>query len=148
MMSTTRFGRSRAGKGRFSIRLAVVCSAVLGAMALASCGSSKPGYCSDVPNLENSIKGLANQGFSGSISSLKAQVMEIQSAATAAVTSAKSDLPNETRAVESSLETLGGAVKSLSSNSSPSQLASVANDASGVVNSVNGFVNATKSKCS
>ena len=75
-------------------------------VALAGCGSSKPAYCTDRTNLNNSIKGLTSLTASSGISGLKSQVNMIQSDATAVVNSAKSDFPSETSAITSSVDAL------------------------------------------
>jgi hypothetical protein len=123
-------------------------AAVAGLVALAGCGSSKPGYCSDRTSLQNSIKGLTNLNASSGISGLESQLTKIQSDATALVNSAKSDFPSQTSAITSSVDALKTAVQGLSSSPSAAQIATVARDASNVVNSVKSFTDATSSKCS
>jgi len=117
-------------------------------VALAGCGSSKPAYCSDRTNLENSIKNLPSVTSSSGVSGLQSQLATIQSDATSLVNAAKSDFPTETSAVKSSVDTLQSAVKALPSSPSASQIAPIALDASNVVSSVKSFVSASKSKCS
>jgi hypothetical protein len=117
-------------------------------IALAGCGSSKPAYCTDRTNLENSIKGLTSLSVSSGLSGLKAQLTKIQSDATTLVNSAKSDFPTETSAVKSSIDSLSGAVKGLTSSPSAVQIAAIAADASNVVSSVKSFTDASSSKCS
>jgi hypothetical protein len=129
------------------VRLLPACAAAAAVIALAGCGSSKPAYCSDRTNLENSVKGLTNLNASSGISGLQAQLQKIQSSANALVNSAKGSFPNETSAIKSSLQALESSVKTVASNPSASQIATVANDASKFVNSVTTFTNATKSKC-
>jgi len=125
-----------------------VCVAVIGVLALAGCGSSKPAYCTDRSNLESSIKGLSSLNVSSGISGLESQLKKIQSDATALVNSAKGDFPSETSAINSSVASLESAVKALPSSPSAGQIATVANAASSVVSSVKSFTDATSSKCS
>ena len=127
------------------VPMAAVAAMVL--IALSGCGSSKPAYCSDRTNLENSIKGLTNLNDSSGISGLASQVTTIKGDATALVKSAQSDFPTQSGAVKSSVDTLQSAVKALPSSPSASQVAVVAADAASVVSSVTSFVDATKSKC-
>ena len=127
---------------------ALACVAAAGVVALAGCGSSKPSYCSDRTNLENSVKGLTSLNFSGGISAIKSQVSMIQSNATALVNSAKSDFPSQTSAITSSVDALKSSVTALASNRSVAQLATVTKDATNVVNSVKSFSDATSSQCS
>jgi hypothetical protein len=126
----------------------VACAAVLALIALVGCGSSKPAYCSDRANLENSVKGLTSLSPSSGISGLEAQLKKIQSDANSLVSSAKSNFPSETSAIKSSLGALETSVKAATSNPSASAISTVAGDASTFVNSVTNFTNATKSKCS
>jgi len=140
--------RIRANANRSRSRGSVACAVAVGVIALAGCGSSKPAYCTDRSNLENSIKGLTSLNVSSGVSGLKSQLQKIQSDATALVNSAKSDFPTETSAISSSLTTLEGTVKALPSSPSATQIATIASQVSAVVTSVTNFTNATKSKCS
>jgi hypothetical protein len=133
---------------RARVRLPVSMIAAVAIVALAGCGSSKPAYCSDRTNLENSIKGLTSLNVSSGISGLTSQLTKIKTDATTLVSSAKSDFPTQTSAVESSVNSLQSAVKALPSSPSATQIAGVAADAANVVSSVNSFVGASKSKCS
>ena len=120
----------------------------LALVALAACGSSKPGYCSARTNLENSIKGLTSLSASSGISGLQAQFKKIQTDANTLLSQAKSDFPSQTSAIKSSVDALSSAVKSLPANPSASQIATLASSASSVVSSVKSFVDASSSKCS
>jgi len=117
-------------------------------VALAGCGSSKPAYCTDRTNLNNSIKGLTSLTASSGISGLKSQVNMIQSDATAVVNSAKSDFPSETSAISSSVNALKSSVGALSSSPTAAQITTVTKDAASVVSSVKSFSDASSSKCS
>ena len=134
--------------GRASMWVAVCVLPAVAVIAVAGCGSSKPAYCSDRTNLENSIKGLSSLTSSSGISGLRSQISTIQSDATSLVSSAKSDFPTQTSAVKTSVDTLQTAVKALPSSPSASQFAAIALDASNVVSSVKSFSDASKSKCS
>ena len=116
-------------------------------IALAGCGGSKPGYCTDRSNLENSVKGLTDLNLSSGMSGLEAQLNKIKTNATGLVKSAKSDFPNETKAIESSLDTLKSTVQGLPSSPSASNIATVAVQTSAFVSSVKTFIDATSSKC-
>ena len=122
--------------------------AAVALIALAGCGSSKPAYCSDRTNLENSVKNLPSVTSSSGISGLTSQLKTIQSDATSLVNAAKSDFPTQTSAVKSSVDTLASAVKALPSSPSATQIAAIAADSASVVSSVNSFSDASKSKCS
>lgn len=116
-------------------------------VGVAGCGSSKPGYCADRTRLETDIKEVSKLDLSAGLSGVEAQLKAIQSDANALVASAKSDFPTETSAIRSSIDTFASAIRALPSNPSPQQIASLATDASSVVSAVNGFVDASKSKC-
>jgi hypothetical protein len=122
----------------------LVLAAAATAVTLAGCGSSKPAYCTDRTNLENSVKGLTSSGVSG----LKSQLKQIQSDATTLVNSAKDDFPSETSAITSSVSALKTSVTALPSSPSAVQVATATRDAASVVSSVRSFVDASNSKCS
>ncbi len=132
----------RARSARAWALLAAV--AAIAAVSLTGCSSSKPAYCTDRASLENSVKGLT----SVSISTLKSQLTQIESNATALVNSAKSDFPSQTSAISSSVSALKSAVAVLGSSPSATQVATVTKDASNVVSSVKSFTDATSSQCS
>ena len=62
--------RARDGAGRFWMRVPVALVVAVALVALAGCGSSKPAYCSDRTNLENSVKNLPSVTSSSGISGL------------------------------------------------------------------------------
>ena len=135
--------------GRVASRTALATVAAGTLIALAGCGgSSKPAYCSDRTNLENSIKSLPSVASSSGVSGLKSQINTIVSDANSVVSSAKSDFPSQTSAVKTSVEAFQTAVKALPSSPSATQVAGIATDAASVVSSVKGFTDASKSKCS
>ena len=118
------------------------------AAVLSGCGSSKPGYCADRTNLENSVKALTNLNASSGVSGLKSQVTQIQQDATTLVNSAKNDFPNETSAITSSVNALKNSITGLSSSPSAAQVATITKDGRSVVSSVNSFMDASNSACS
>ena len=126
------------------MRVPLAFAAAAAVVALAGCSSSKPAYCTDRTTLQNSVKGLTSGGVSG----LKSHIQQIQSDATTVVNSAKSDFPNETSAITSSVDTLKTSLSALPSSPSASQVATVVSNAASVVTSVKNFVDASNSKCS
>ena len=136
--------RSRARQGSAWAWILLVLAAATAVIALAGCSSSKPAYCTDRTNLQNSVKGLTSAGISG----LKTQLTQIQSDSTALVSSAKGDFPNETSAITSSVDALKSSLAALPSSPSATQVAIVGRDAASVVSSVKSFVDASNSKCS
>lgn len=129
------------------LRLSIALVAAVGVLALAGCGSSKPGYCADRTSLQDSINGLTTAATSGGVSGLKSQIEKIQSDANAVVASAKSDFPTETTAIKSSVDALTSAVEALPAHPSSAQIATITTSAASVVSSVKTFVDATSSKC-
>ena len=144
MRISTKPGRSPARHDDAWVRIPLVVAVAATVVALAGCSSSKPAYCADRTNLQNSVKGLTSAGISG----LKSQVGQIQGDATTLVNSAKSDFPTETSAITSSVDALKTSLGALSPNPSAAQIATVTKDAAGVVSSVKNFVDASNSKCS
>ena len=140
--------RSGDGAGRALTRVAVAMIAAVALVAVAGCGSSKPAYCSDRTNLENSVKGLTSLNASSGLSGLKTQATTIENDATSLVSAAKSDFPTETSAMKSSVDALKSAIAALPASPSATQIAALGADAAGVVKSVQSFVDASKSKCS
>jgi len=130
-------------------RVLLVCAAVIAAVTLAGCGSSKPAYCTDRANLENSVKGLTSVNLTsgGAISALTAQVKTIASDADALANSAKSDFPTQTSAISSAVNGLKTSVTALASGPSAAQIVTVTKDAASVVSSVKSFADATSSQC-
>lgn len=135
--------KSRSRQGNAWVRVPLVLAAAATAVVLAGCGSSKPAYCTDRTDLQNSVKGLTSSGISG----VKSQLKQIQSDATTLVNSAKSDFPSETGAITSSVNALKSSVAALPSSPSAAQIATVTKDAASVVSSVKSFVDASNSKC-
>lgn len=130
-------------------RALALLSASAALIAASGCGggSSKPGYCADRDQLQSSVKDLASLSLSGGLSGLQSQLRTIQSNATALVASARSDFPSETSAIRTSVDALQSDVRAISSSPSPSQIASLATDASSAVSAVKSFTDATSSKC-
>ena len=65
MKMTPGHERSRARQDSAWVRVPLVLAAAATAVTLAGCSSSKPAYCTDRTNLENSVKGLTSSGVSG-----------------------------------------------------------------------------------
>jgi hypothetical protein len=111
---------------------------------IAGCGSSKPQYCADVTALENSVKGL---NVSGGLSSLQAQVQTIVNQGKKLPSSAKSDFPSETAAINSSFDALQTEVQGITSKPTAQQALKLASNAASAVTAVKNFASASKSKC-
>jgi hypothetical protein len=130
--------------GSLTRRLILCCVLVGVAVLITACGASKPAFCKNRGALQESVSGIS---AGGGVSSLKAQLQTIESQAKNLVSSAKSDFPNETKAITGAVSSLQTSVKAVSSSPTPAQLASVAVDVKATANSVSAFASATKSKC-
>jgi len=116
---------------------------------LAGCGgSSKPGYCSNVNDLKQSVQGLTDvKVVENGTSSLKYALTTVQSNAEAVISSAKSDFPSETSALNTSLQSLSTSVQQLAGTPSAAGLASVASAVSASVSAAKALESSTSSKC-
>ncbi|MDX6725800.1 MAG: hypothetical protein QOK49_605 [Baekduia sp.] len=120
--------------------------------ALAGCGSSssssKPAYCSDKSALDSSVKGLKTVDVrSNGVGALTTQVQKVQSDAKSLASSAKSDFPDQTSAITSSVNSLSTTAKGLSSPPSAQAVSGVATDVANVGSAFKGFSDAASSKC-
>lgn len=135
--------------GRRRVGAAVTALAVVA--ALSGCGgSSKPGYCKQTENLKKSVQAVGSLNLvAGGTNALTSALKDVESNAQAVISSAKSDFPNETAAINSSLNTLKNSAQSLASSpGQPGLIAQIPGQVSALVTSITDFSNATKSKCS
>ena len=95
MIVSTSSTQAHRRAGTWKARTAYV--AVVGVVAIAACGSSKPAYCSARTNLENSVKGLTSLNSSSGVNGLQSQVKKIQTDANTVVSEAKGDFPGRLR---------------------------------------------------
>ena len=127
---------------------------VLGAVAVAAVlsacgGSSKPSYCKQTASLKQSVQDLGSVNIvQGGTSALTSALSKVESDANAVVNSAKSDFPDQTSAITSSIDALKKSAQSLASSPSPAVIAQVPGQVSAVVKSIQDFSSATSSKCS
>ena len=119
------------------------------ALMAAGCGgSSKPAYCSNVSDLEQSVDDLKGVTLeSGALPTLQTDVKTVQSNADAVVSSAKQDFPSETSALKSSVSSLSTAVTQLPASPTATQLAQLAPMVSSVVTAAKDLESATSSAC-
>jgi len=129
------------------IGVLVACAVALGTVALAGCGSSKPAYCADRANLQNAVHGLSSLTVGSGVSAWESQAQKVDTAATALVSSAKSDFPSQTSAITSSVTALKSSVAALRASPSAATIATAAQDGAGVKTSVQSFTSATSSQC-
>jgi hypothetical protein len=115
--------------------------------ASTGCGDDEPEYCSQVDELESSVDTFKGDVTSANVSGLSSDLQTIRADADDVVSSAKSDFPDETGAVDSSVSKLVKTIEGLPPSPSASDLAPVAADVDAVVTSVEQFKSATSSEC-
>jgi hypothetical protein len=122
---------------------------MIAGVLLAACGgSSKPSYCSAVNDLTASIKALPSTDvIANGTNALKSAFNKVQDNANAAVNAAKSDFPNETAALKSSVDALSNTVQQATSSPSAATIAQLPGQVSAVVTAVQNFTKAASSKC-
>jgi len=145
-------GISAPRRVRVSVRGAIACALISGAIVAGGCGSSgssssKPAICSARKDLENSVKGLTSLNPSSGVSGLEAQLKKVESSAAKLVTEAKGEFSSETHAIKSSVDSLAASAQKLKSSPSAGNIAAVTSDATKVVGSVKAFALATTAKC-
>jgi hypothetical protein len=114
----------------------------------AGCGGGEPDYCSDVSDLEQSVKDLGSVDVvAGGRSAVTDALDEVEGNARAAVDSAESDFPDETSAITKSISDLKTSAGELVDSPTPQQGARVAADVGVVASAVEDFVDATRSEC-
>lgn len=119
-----------------------------GALATSGCSSSKPAYCGDRDQLEQSVKGLTDISPSaGSVSAYQDQLNEIQDNAGKTLDSARQDFPEETDAVESSIGRLADTIENLPKSPSTSDILMIVGEGASLASAVQQFNQATKSAC-
>jgi len=133
------------------LRIPLVALVALAAVAAVAsgCGTeSRPEYCSNVGELEESVDELKNvQLESGFFATLEADLSKVQENADAVVSSAKEDFPSQTSALESSVSGLAEAINKLPSSPTTEQLLSLAPRISSTVRAAEELASATESAC-
>ena len=130
---------------RTAVAVALAALALLGA----SCGDGgAPGYCSDVDDLEQSVKDLGSVDVvQGGTDAVTEAVDEVEDNARSAVDAAKSDFPDETSAISESIARLKTATAELTDAPTAEDAARAAGAVAAVVTAVDDFVGATGSEC-
>ena len=148
---TAILGRVRWMRGARRHAIVALLTACTIAALLAGCGgSSKPSYCGKTADLKKSVQDLGSVNIrQGGTNALTSALSKVQSNASAVINSAKSDFPDETSAISSSIDTLKKSAQSLASSpTQPALIAQIPSQVSAVVTSIQDFSSATKSKCS
>jgi hypothetical protein len=119
------------------------------ALVAAGCGSSsKPAYCSNVSDLQNSVNSLKSVSLgSDTVSTLKTDLQKVRTNANAVVSSAKQDFPSQTSALQSSVSGLSTSVNALPAAPTPQQLFALTPQVASTVSAAQTLKSATSSAC-
>lgn len=135
---------------RHSIALAAV--GLIGAVLLAGCGTSKPAYCTQVSNLENSVKALGKVEVSSSgVSALTTGLDNVSKSAQELGSALKSEFAAQASAIKSSIGGLESTAKQVSSATGTSAklqaAASIPGEIEGLKKPISEIQDVAKSKC-
>jgi hypothetical protein len=132
---------------------ALAAVSLTGALLIAGCGSSsKPAYCTQVTNFENSVKTLEGVEVSASnISTISTDVQKVATSASEMASAVKGEFAPQISSVKSSVAALEATVKGVASAPSASTLSHAVTVVPGQVealeHSAAELKEATKSKC-
>ena len=124
-----------------------VASIAVGSVVSLGCGSSKPEFCSKTDDLQAALSTMKGDVTSGNVSAIQPDVKTVRNDVELVVSSARSDFPSQTKALDSSVSKLTAAVEALPSSPSVSDVVRLAGDVGGVTTAVRDFKAATSSKC-
>jgi hypothetical protein len=139
--------------GMERLRVAVVTLGAVVASAgvvVAGCGDgdSEPAYCSNVNELEKSVKEVGDVKLeAGAVETLQSDLQKVQDNANEVVSSAKEDFPDETDAVESAVSRLSTTIEQLPPSPTAQELLPLATEIGSVVTASKNLVNAATSAC-
>ena len=127
----------------------LVVAAFASAALVAGCSSdSQPEYCDRVDDLRSSVSALTDISINGdTINTVESDLETVQSDAEAVVDSATQDFPEETDALENSVNNASDAVNELPSSPSAAQIAAVAVNVADVGKAASNLYDATSSAC-
>ena len=131
---------------------AVAAIGLTGAALVAGCGSSKPAYCTQVTNLQNSVKTLEQVELSPSnLSTIATDVQKVGTSAKELESAVKTEFAPQISSLKSSLAALEASLKELSSSPNSSTLAHAATvippQVEALKRSAKEIQEVTKSKC-
>lgn len=129
-------------------RFVSVSVVAIAAVALSACGGDdKPAFCADRSSFESSVNEIPKLVSEGNLSDLRSQVETVETEAGTLADSARNDYPQETDAIESSVESLRTSIEDLPQDPEPAQLAALGVEAATAISAVTNFINATNSDC-
>ncbi len=119
------------------------------AIAIAACGgSSKPSFCSSLTTLKTSVQALPTTNvIKNGTNALKSAADTVVKNAHQVVDSAKSDFPDETAAITSSVDALQTTVKDIQQGVTPALVAQAVANTASVSTAVKNFSSSASSKC-
>jgi len=119
------------------------------AVAIAACGgSSKPSFCSSLTTLKTSVQALPTTNvIKNGTNALKSAADTVVKNAHQVVDSAKSDFPDETAAITSSVDALQTTVKDIQQGVTPALVAQAVANTASVSTAVKNFSSSASSKC-
>jgi hypothetical protein len=132
------------------------CSAELGALVVAAAlaalpgcgGDDEPGYCSEVTELEPSVRDLGDVDVvNGGLDAVREALGRVEDDAGSVVDSAKGDFPDETDAISQATADVKATAGQLTDSPSVQEGARLVGDVEALVSSVDTFVDATRSEC-
>lgn len=111
-------------------------------------GDDQPAYCSDLSELEQSVRDLGDVDVvGGGLDAVREAVNRVDENAGAVVDSAQDEFPEETDAIRQSTSDLSDTVGELTDSPTAQEGARLVGDVEAVVSSVDGFVDETRSEC-
>jgi hypothetical protein len=129
-------------------RCLVLPTVALIAMAVGACGSSEPGYCGDRQDLRDGVDQLSEVDVrADGVGAMRDQLRTIQADAKTLTASAKSDFPEETSAISTSIDGLRSAVQSAQSPPGADDVARIGISVAATVKAVKAFDDATSKEC-
>jgi hypothetical protein len=129
-------------------RCLVLPTVALIAMAVGACGSSEPGYCGDRQDLRDGVDQLSEVDVrADGVGAMRDQLRTIQADAKTLTASAKSDFPEETSALSTSIDGLRSAVQSAQSPPGADDVARIGISVAATVKAVKAFDDATSKEC-
>jgi hypothetical protein len=115
------------------------------ALAVPACGGD-PDYCSDVSELEQSVRDLGDVDVvAGGTNALRDALRGVEDQAEATIEAARDDFPEETRVMRDSLDSVRQSAGELSPTAE--DIAPVATDVAAMVTAVEEFAGAAESEC-
>jgi hypothetical protein len=131
-----------------SWRIALAATVIaVGSVVSLGCGSSKPEFCSKSDDLQEALGTMKGDVTSGNVSAIRPDLKTVRNDVDAVVSSARSDFPSQTNALDSSVAKLTSAIEALPPSPSVSDVVRLAGDVRGVTTAVRDFKAATSSKC-